>query len=367
MNRSILPLTLTVFRFATGALTIAALAVGCNQAQGGKFAPPPTPVEVSDVSQVTVADQFEAVGNVEAAEAITVVAEIDALVTSLPFAEGQSIQQGGLIAQLDDQLTRAAVASAEATRDQAKISYDRVKNVVEAGAGAKQELDNATAVLKVAQAQLDLAQVRLSKTRISAPFDGVLGSRRVSPGAFLRAGETITTLTQINRLKITFAAPERIFPLLKRGSSVTVSSPAYPGYSLAGVVDVIDPVVDEATRTVRIIARVDNTDRKLRPGMSANVSAVLTERPNSLIIPDEAVFAEGNQAFVFVVKPDSTVSRTAITLGSRQSGSVEVTGGLAAGMRVIRAGHQKLYEGAKVMPVVSGGPAASSGQPGGKS
>ncbi len=354
-----MPVRIDSLRWAASAALIGLLIASCTTKQGAGFTPPPTPVEVSDVSQVTVADKFEAVGSVQAAEAITVVSEIDAIVTGLPFAEGQGIEQGSLIAQLDDQLTRAAVASAEATRDQTKITFDRTKQIVDAGAGTKQDLDNATAALKVAQAQLDLAQARLNKTRISAPFSGILGSRRVSPGAFLRAGDPITSLAQINRLKIAFAAPEKIFPLLHRGSTVTVSTPAYPGYELVGVIDVIDPVVDNATRTVQIIARVDNKDRKLRPGMSANVSAMLSERPNSLTIPDEAVFAEGNQAFVFVVKPDSSVSRTPIVLGSRQSGTVEVTKGLAAGMRVVRAGHQKLYEGAKVMPVASGGPAGA--------
>lgn len=361
-----MPVRMNSVRYTMAALSIALVLGGCNAQQGGGFTPPPTRVEVSEVGLVTVADKFEAVGSVQSAEAITVVSEIDAVVTALPFKEGQAIEQGTLIAQLDDQLTRAAVSSAEATRDQTRIAYDRTKQLVAADGATKQDLDNATAALKVAQAQYELAQARLSKTRITAPFSGILGSRRVSPGAFLRAGDPITTLDQINQLKIVFAAPEKIFPLLKRGSTVTVSTPAYSGYELTGTIDVIDPVVDKATRTVQIIARVDNKDRKLRPGMSANVSAVLSERPNSLTIPDEAVFAEGNQAFVFVVKPDSSVSRTPIVLGSRQSGTVEVTKGLAAGMRVVRAGHQKLYEGAKIMSVGSGEPATQGAQAEGK-
>lgn len=323
---------------------------GCGSKEGGGFAPPPTPVEIADVSSEVVTDKFEAVGTVEAAEAITVVSEIDALVTDLPFGEGQPIEKGGLIALMDDQQFAAIFASAAATRDQAKIIFDRTKHIVEAGAGAPQELDAATAALKVAEAQLEVARVRLSKTKITAPFAGVLGARQVSPGAFLRAETAITTLTKIDRLKITFAAPERIFPLLTRGSEVTVSTPAYADYKLVGKIDVVDPVVDVATRSVRIIARVDNPDRKFRPGMSANVSAILSERPNSLTVPDEAVFSEGNQTFVYVVTPDNSVVRTAVTLGARQTASVEVISGLSPGMKVIRAGHQKLYDGAKVMP-----------------
>lgn len=351
-------------RLTTGLFLVAFLIAGCSEKQAGQFTPPPTPVEVADVQSVTVTDRFEAVGTVEAGEAITVISEVDAVVNSLPFTEGQDIEEGGLIAVLDDQQIAAAYASAEATRDQARITHERTKSIVEAGAGAKQELDVANAALKVAEAQLEQARVRLSKTKIRAPFAGVLGARMVSPGAFLRSGFSlatpITTLTQISRLKVTFTAPERIFPLLHRGSEVTVSTPAYPGYSLTGKIDVVDPVVDPITRSVRIIARMANPDRKFRPGMSASVTAVLGERPNSLIIPDEAVFAEGNQAFVFVVQPDNSVLRTPITLGARQAATVEVVSGLSVGAKVIRAGHQKLYDGAKVMPAGATAPGGAT-------
>ncbi len=87
--------------------------------------------------------------------------------------------------------------------------------------------------------------------------------------------------------------------------------------------------------------------------MSANVSAVLAERPNAMTIPNEAVFGSGNQSFVFIVKPDSSVARVAVTLGTRMSDVVEVLGGLEPGMTVVRAGHQKLFDGGKVMPMMS--------------
>lgn len=353
-------------------LMVALFFAGCGKQQAAQFTPPPTPVEIADVQSVTVTDKFEAVGTIEAGEAITVVSEVDAAVNSLPFIEGQNIEKGGLIAVLDDQLIAAAFASAEATRDQARINYERTKSIVEAGAGAKQELDVANANLKVAEAQFEQARVRLAKTKIRAPFAGVLGARLVSPGAFLRSGFSlstpITTLTQIDRLKVTFTAPERVFSLLHRGSEVAISTPAYPGYSLTGKIDVVDPVVDPITRSVRIFARMANPDQKFRPGMSASVIAVLGERPNSLIIPDEAVFAEGNQAFVFVVQPDNSVLRTPITLGARQAATVEVITGLSAGAKVIRAGHQKLYDGAKVMlagakPPAEATPPDSTAQP----
>jgi membrane fusion protein (multidrug efflux system) len=329
-------------------------AAGCgDNGGGGKFAMPPMPVEVSPVTVQKVVDRFEAVGTIEALEAITVVSEIDGAVKALPFQEGGFIQQGGLIAQLDDAQLAAELARAEALRAQSKSTYDRVKSVVDQGAGAPQDLDDASAALKVAEANLELAKARYAKTRIVAPFSGIMGARKVSVGTFLRVGRAITELANIDDIRVTFSAPERFVSRLSSGAEVTVSTSAFSGVALKGKIIVVEPIIDLVTRSARVVARVQNTGRKFRPGMSANVSAVLGERPNALTIPSEAVFGSGNQSFVFIVKPDSTVARVPLTLGTRMSEVVEVVAGLQQGMTVVRAGHQKLFDGGRVMPMTS--------------
>lgn len=335
-------------------LTLAILSVtGCQSKQAAGFQPPPMPVETSVVRLDKVVDQFAAVGSIDASDNVTIVSEIDALVVDLPFREGAPINTGDLIAQLDDSRLRAEVSKAEATVEQTRVNYDRIKNVVEQKAAAPQELDNAAAELKRAEAELDFAKANLAKTRIVAPFSGIVGARRISPGAFLRAGSEITDLTQFQTLKVTFSAPERFYPSLTRGSEVEVSTTAFPDYKLKGVIDVVEPVIDPATRSVRIIARVENPEGKFRPGMSANVTAVLDQREQAMLIPDEAIFAEGNQSLVYLVQADSTVARTPIQIGTRMAASVEVLSGLKDGDVIVRAGHQKLFPGAKVMPVSS--------------
>lgn len=333
---------------------IALFVTSCSQqqAQGG-FKMPPMPVEMAKVTESTVTDPFEAVGTIEAEDAITVVAEIDATVINLPFKEGAAIAKGGLIAQLDDIQLRAEEERAKAILKQRQVTYDRIKTITDEGLGTAQSLDDAAAALKVAEADLALIRARLQKTRIVAPFAGIVGARKVSPGAFVRAGSPITELAQIDRLRINFSAPERYYSSLQRGAEVKVSTTAYPGYELTGRVDVIEPVVDQATRRTKIVARIDNPGGKFRPGMSANVTVVLSERENALVIPSEAVFVEGNQALVFVIQADSTVARTPVELGTRLRDRVEVLNGVAAGTMVVRAGHQKLFPGAKVMPISS--------------
>jgi membrane fusion protein (multidrug efflux system) len=313
------------------------------------------PVEVAQAQVQKVEDKFEAVGTIEALDAITVVSEIDASVTALPFQEGRFIRKGELIAQLDDSQPAAELARTEALERQSHTTFERIRAVVEQKAAAPQDLDDAAAGLKVADANLSLAKARFAKTRITAPFDGIVGTRRVSVGTFLRTGQAITELANIDEIRANFSAPERFLSQLTRGAEVTVSTTAYPGYEVKGRIIAIEPMLDVGTRSARVVARVPNPGRKFRPGMSANVAAVLSTRPSALTIPNEAVFATGNQSFVFVVKPDSSVARVPIALGTRLPDVVEVVGGLESGASVVRAGHQKLFDGARVMPIASQG------------
>ncbi len=351
VNRQIKLLAGVVLVISLG--TAMVILPGCGGKAKGGFAMPPMPVEVSKVVVQMVQDKFEAVGTIEAIEAITVVGEIDAAVKSLPFKEGSTIGRNGLIAQLDDAQLAAELARAQALRAQSKSSYDRVKQIVDQGAGAPQDLDDARAALKVAEANLDLARARLAKTRVVAPFEGIIGARKVSVGTFLRSGQAIAELANINEIRVNFSAPERFLSRLTPGATVSVSSPAFPAMSLKGKIAVVEPMIDPTTRSARVVAQVQNAGRRFRPGMSANVTAVLGERPNALTIPQEAVFGSGNQSQVFVVNPDSTVARVVVVLGTRSPQVVEVLEGLKPGMMVVRAGHQKLFDGGKVFPMLN--------------
>jgi RND family efflux transporter MFP subunit len=163
----------------------------------------------------------------------------------------------------------------------------------------------------------------------------------------------------MDQLEVHFTMPERYLALLRRGSEVAVATLAYPGESVRGRVDVVDPVVNPQTRSLRVIAKVPNTGGRLRAGMSADVRLTLSSRDSALTVPAEAVFAEGTDFLVYKVGADGSVERTPITLGTRLADVVEVTAGLVAGDVVVRAGQQKLYPGAKVMPAGADPPPGS--------
>jgi membrane fusion protein (multidrug efflux system) len=346
----------------------AGLLGGCSrgkqeQGGGGGFSMPPMPVQTADVAAGTVENRYTVVGTLEAADAITVVAEINGRVVALPFREGQPIARGALIAQLDDTELAAEVARAEAQVAQRRSSYDRIRTVADQGAGTPQDLDDADAALKIATADLAMVRARLAKTRITAPFAGITGARKVSVGAYLTGGVPITDLASIDELRVTFTAPERMLAHLQQGSPVTITTTAYPDHVLLGTIDVIDPSLDPGTRAARIMARVKNPDRLLRPGMSADVAVVLESRAQALTVPSEAVFVQAGQPMVYLVQADSTVAPRPVRLGLRETTTVEVLEGLAPGDRIVRAGHQKLFPGAKVMPLPAGGPAGAPAAP----
>ncbi len=331
--------------------------VGCGgapPAAEGTPGPPPTPVETTTVAARKLIERFEAVGTIEAKESVTLASEIDGRVVALPFREGEPVERGALVARLDDAEPAAELARALALRDQSRLTFERTQALVSEGVATRQDLDNAGAALKVAEANAELAAARLAKCRISAPFAGITGPRRVSPGAYVRAGEPIADLAQIDELEVHFAAPERYLGHLVKGAAVAIATTAFPDEQLAGRVAVVDPILDPATRNARVIARVANPDRRLRPGMSADVTVVLAERDAALTLPSKAVFFDGERALVYTVDAEGAVTRRALSLGTRRADVVEVLDGLEEGEVVVTAGHQKLFDGAKIAPVPAG-------------
>jgi membrane fusion protein (multidrug efflux system) len=320
---------------------------------------PPMPAEVVSVKIRKMTDTFEAVGTIEAIEEITVVSEIDAVIKSLPFKEGGFIEQGDLIAQLDDAQLTAEFTRTEALYEQSQANYNRIKILAEKDLSSTQELDDAIAALKVAEANLEFSRARLDKTKILVPFDGIIGTRKVNVGDFIRAGQEITQLANLNNLRVLFSVPERFLGKLKTNSSIVIFSSVFPGYEVEGKIIAIEPILNSETRNVNVVGYLKNPGQKFRSGMSANIVVALSERPNALIIPNQAVFASGDQSFVYVVQKDSSVTQVPVILGLQLADVVEVVNGFQNGMQVVQAGHQKLFPGAKIIPVVMESDSAS--------
>jgi len=309
----------------------------------------PAVVEVVRVATGTMSERVHAVGTLDANESIMVRPEIAGVVTKVLFTEGQAVEKGMVLIELDDSELQAHVAEAKAQLKIARLTYDRMMQLTgnQNPFISQQQIDQAISSLGSAEANDSLYQTRLAKTRIRAPFSGFVGIRRISPGDYVQPGQDIINLEDLRTLKIDFKIPETFLNRVRVGQQVRITTEADPGAVFTGEIYVVDPRVDSGSRAVRVRARVPNHGEQLRPGLFAAADVVLHQRDGTLVIPEEAVIPQREKTFVYRVL-DHTARWTEVSLGMREGGLVEVVSGVGAGDGVVRVGHHKLKDGMAV-------------------
>jgi membrane fusion protein (multidrug efflux system) len=338
-------------------LALAMAAAACRSAGDASTAQAEraVPVEIALVGTEDVDVTVAAVGTLEAEQSVKVQPKRAGRVVELAMAEGVWVTAGTALARLDardlrarlDQ-TRAAETEAEIRVANASRQFERTRQLREQGIAAvqqyddlKAELDRAAASLEVAHANRAFAEAELAETVILAPFDGVLGRQLVDVGAFVKDGDTLTSIVDADPVEIVFAVPERHAPEIKNGQDVAVAVASYAGRAFPGKVTFIAPEVDPVNRTVIVKAVLPNADLALRPGQFATVALTLAHHADAAVVPEEAIVPSGDQTYVYVVE-DGKAHARAVTLGVRLPGRAEVTSGVPAGARVVRLGHEKL-------------------------
>jgi membrane fusion protein (multidrug efflux system) len=304
-------------------------------------------VEVVQVEKALVRDELITFGSLRSDESVMIRPEIEGRLAALHFREGQAVAAGTLLVSLDDAIARAERAQAQANLNLAEKNHQRAQMLFKRGASNAQALDEASAQQQAARASLALAQARLDKTRIHAPHDGVLGLRHVSPGDYLSAGQDIVNLEVLDPLKVDFRIPQKAVSQIRLRQSIEVSLDAYPGERFRGEIYAINPRLDEAGRSQAIRAHIANADGRLNPGQFVKVSVILAERPEALVIPEEAVMPVGERLLVNLVV-DGKVEVREVKLGKRTAGRVEVREGLVGDETLISAGWQKVRAGMAV-------------------
>ncbi|MBD2838919.1 efflux RND transporter periplasmic adaptor subunit [Pseudomonas sp. JM0905a] len=311
-------------------------------------------VEVAEPQRALVRDELVTFGSLRSDESVMIRPEVEGRVATLHFQEGQAVKGGDLLISLDDAIARAELAQAQANLDLAEKSYQRAKMLFSRGASNAQAQDESLSQEQAARASLALAQARLDKTQIRAPYDGTLGLRLVSVGDYLSAGQDMVNLEVLDPLKVDFRVPQKAVSQVSIGQTVELSLDAYPGERFRGAIIALNPRLDEVGRSQAIRAQVPNQDHRLKPGQFVKVSVILAERPQALLIPEEAVMPLGHQLFVNLVV-DGKVERRPIKIGQRLRGKAEVREGLQGDEQVITAGWQKVSPGLEVRTVARGG------------
>jgi membrane fusion protein (multidrug efflux system) len=326
-------------------------------------APAPPTVEVVTLQFQPVRDVVDMLGQLVASESVVVKPEINGVIESIEFEEGQRVESGDVLFRLrrGEQLARLRVAVAEASL--AKEEYARTEELAKRDVSSAAQLDRAAAELEVARANVELARVNLERTEIRAPFDGIVGERWVSPGDRVSPGERnenvsglVRRVDSIETLELLFTLPELALPLVRTGIPLSLTVAPYPDKSYAGEIFFISPSFDPDTRRVLVKARVPNPDRELRPGLFATVQAEIAQRDAALLVPEAAIVRDLGGAFVWRVDSDRIAHRVQIEIASHRAGSVEIGAGLRPGDVVVSVGTHKVSEGMEVRFAPSGDP-----------
>ena len=306
------------------------------------------PVKAVPVKVGTVTSEVTAVGTLLADESVVIRPEVAGRVTALHFNEGQAVAAGARLVSLDATEVQAQLAASRADERLTEQRAERAGELFKKNFISQQALEDAREAHKKATAQRQENEARFSKTEIRAPFDGIVGLRQVSAGAYLKAGEDIVRLDKIDAMKLDFRVPEIYLGRIRRDQPVAVRVDAFPGEQFPGRVYAVETTVDDKTRTVLLRGRVDNKGAKLRPGMFARVTLALGTNDKAVLVPEQAIVPRGNQNFVFRVV-DGRAALTEVALGSRTPGQVEITKGLKPGEIVVTDGPLKLQDGTPVM------------------
>ena len=333
-------------------LGLVSLVIGCkkgrNPAAGG--APGGTAVQVVAVEarREPVVETLSLVGTLLANEVVEVKSEIEGTVKTIHFDEGQRVEKGQSLVQLDDSVLAPTVAEAEANFKLSQITFDRNKELFGNKLISQQEYDQSQAAFFAARATLERRKSELAHTKIVASFAGIVGGRQVSPGQVIGKNTTITWVVDLDRLKAEFNVPERFLSQLKIGQNVELAVAAFPGRKFVGEVYFIAPQVDPATRTALVRAYVANKELQLKPGMFANLDLALRVRENAITIPEPALMPIGDRVTVLVIDKEQTAQLRAVKVGMRTAGQAEILEGLQPGELVVVEGTQKARPGGKV-------------------
>jgi membrane fusion protein (multidrug efflux system) len=311
---------------------------------------PPAQVEAARPRVGQSKQTVTAVGSFRSNESVVLRPEVASRVKSINFEEGQKVRRGQLLVQLDAATEEATVAQAEAAYQLSKANNERQAVLGARQVATERSVDEARAALKRDEAALQFARARLEKFTLVAPWDGIVGLRKVSVGAYINVGQEIVNIEQIDPLKVDFRVPENFLAAVRVGQDIAVTADAFPARTFRGKVYAIDPLVDELGRAVVVRALVDNSDELMRPGVFARVTLTLNTRDNALFLPEQALMPLGERHSVFKIV-DGKAQMAVVEIGRRQDGEVEVTKGLAADDLVVSAGQIKLRNGMPVQVV----------------
>ncbi len=297
---------------------------------------PPPPVLVEQIQSETLPLTLESLGTVRANEQATLSAKVTDQITGLYFDDGELVEAGQLLVQLNDEEQQALLVEAQSLLQERERQVERIKQVEGTGALSKSLIDEEQSKLTRARAGVSLIEAAIADRNIKAPFSGQVGLRNVSLGELVTPGKTLAVISDLTPVKVDFTAPERFIGSLAVGLEIRATSVAFPGRTFSGEIFSVSPIVDPVTRAAQVRAIIPNEDLALRPGMLLNVVIELGHL-ETLTVNEAALTPQGEKQFAMQVA-DGVAKRVEVQIGRRLPGKVEVLSGLKAGDSVVTEG-----------------------------
>ena len=311
--------------------------------KAGSFKPnfPKIAVEVAPVKVGDFEQFITAVGTLRSNHNIIVKPEIEGKLKALHAKSGQKVKKGDKLISIDDAIYKAQAKEAQAKLVQMQSEYKRAQGLFARKAMSAQKKEEAHAHLLSAEAGVEAAQSKLAKTTLVAPFDGMLGIVDMSLGHYLKPGDDLFTLDDIDPMKVDFRVGEVVLNKLRIGDQVSIEVDGFPENTYLAKIEAIDTNVDPLGHSLRIQAKFDNVDGDLRPGLFAKVKLRTEVHQNAIMVPESAVESRGKQEYVYVVEK-GVAKMVGIRTGIRNGESVQIKRGLKPGDQVIFAGQMKV-------------------------
>jgi len=316
---------------------------------------PPATVSTMVVVTTEWQPKLTSVGNVRAFRGVELSTEIGGLVQTVPIKSGQDVKEGELLIKLNDASDVAQLNSLKAVADLAKVINERDRQQLAIQAISKNVFDTSAADAKSKQAQVEQQTALVAKKNLKAPFSGRVGIVSINPGQYVNPGDKLLTLQTLDPIFVDFNLPQNNAEQVQVGQEVVVTTDAFKDASFTGKITAVSPKVDTNTRNIQVEARLANPDKKILPGMFANVNIKLGDQVKYLTLPQTAVTYNPYGSTVFIAKPTGKKDKQGnpaleaqqvfVTTGSTRGDQVAILKGIEEGATVVTSGQLKLKNG----------------------
>ena len=306
------------------------------------------PMMVSGIIVTTqdIEDKIFASGTLLAREEVEIRNEVAGRITSILFKEGTKIKKGELLLTLYDDDLIAQQKKLQLQKDVFQKTEERQKDLLSVNGISQQEYELSQNQLMTMNADLELVNSEISKTRIRAPFNGVIGLKTVSPGAYVAPNTRIATIQSVDSVKLEFTVPERYRSLINDGTEISFTTESSEGV-FTGKIYAFEPKIDLQTRSVVVRAICSNKDLKLFPGSFANIEIPLKKISKAILVPTHALIPELKSQKLFISK-NGKAEKVSVDTGVRNDSAIQITSGIQEGDTVLITGLMQMKPGIPV-------------------